>query len=99
MYFAIDGRKLIRQPHSVEIAPGAHDVSMTGDGRPLVRPGSPYVQINCTFGSDFSFEDVMAELRRLRANRGVHSITFEDLRLGDRLTLNAYMGAVTQNHV
>lgn len=99
MYLAIDGRRLIREPHSIEIAPYDQESSMAADGRPLVRPGSEFVQLNCTWGRDLSYQDVLAELDRLRANQGVHSITFEPRDSKKYLTFNAYMTKPRVLHV
>jgi len=92
MFLAIDNRPLIRQPHQIEITLPDAQVSMTADQRPLVIPPTPYATINCTWGRDASHEDVLAELTRLRANSGIHSITFEPWRGGRYMTINAYMG-------
>lgn len=92
MYFAIDGRRLIREPHTIEHQPYGHEVSLTADQRPQVRPGSEYSVLNCTWGSNFSYQDVLAELDRLRANRGVHALTLEGIRGQRYVTLNAFMG-------
>ena len=62
-------------------------------------PGGEYVVVNATFGRNLTYEGVLKELNRIRANRGVHSITFESLQGGRRLTVNAYMGIVRQAHV
>lgn len=100
MFLAIDGRKMIRQPHTIEIPPiASHEVAETADQRPTVKPGSRYVQVNCTFGRNYTYQDVMGELYRLRANRGVHSITFEPMAGKRYLTINAYMGEVSETHV
>jgi hypothetical protein len=91
---------MIRQPHTIEIPPiASHEVSETADQRPMVKPGSPYVQVNCTFGRNYTYQDVMGELYRLRANRGVHSITFEPMAGKRYLTINAYMGEASETHV
>ncbi|MDP2727240.1 MAG: hypothetical protein Q8P59_06820 [Dehalococcoidia bacterium] len=97
MFLAIDGRRVIRQPHMVEHQPEAHDTSMTADGRPLVRPSGNYTTFNLTWGRDFSYQDVLGELDRLRATRGVHAITLETIRGQRYLTLNAYMGKPRQS--
>lgn len=99
MYLAIDGRPLIRQPHTIEVVPQAHTQAYTADQRALVMPGGEYTVINCTFGRSLTYEMVMAELNRVRASRGVHSITFEPMRGGRRLTINAYQGVVREAHV
>lgn len=99
MYLAIDNRRVIRQPHQIEIVPYEHATGMTADGTPTVKPGSNYVQLNCTFGADLSYQDVLGELDRLRANRGVHSVTFEPMRGCQNLTINAYMGKPRVTHV
>lgn len=99
MYLAIDGLPLIRQPHSIEIVPQQHTQAYTGDQRALVMPGGEYIVVNATFGRGLTYEMVLQELHRNRAERGVHSITFEPLRGGRRLTINAYMGVVRQAHV
>ncbi len=99
MYLAIDGIPLIRQPHSIEVVPQQHSSGYTADQRALVMPGGEYVVVNATFGRSLTYEGVLAELHRVRADRGIHSITFEPLRGGRRLTINAYMGVVRQAHV
>lgn len=99
MFLAIDDRELIRQPHFIEVVTYPHDSVLTADQRPTVRPGSDYVQVNCTWGSDLTYEGVMREIHRLRANRGTHSITFEPMSGGRYLTINAYMGESSVSHV
>lgn len=99
MYLAIDGIPLIRQPHSIEIVPQEHGVAYTADRRALVFPGGEYVVLNCTFGRSLTYEMVSQELHRRRADRGVHAVTFESMRGGRRITINAYMGVVRQAHV
>lgn len=93
-YLAIDGIPMIRRPHRVRVRPGEHRVTMTADQRPQVQPGSEYSIVECTWGRSFSHQDVLSELRRRRANEGVHSITFQDGRGGreNLLTVNAFMG-------
>src|SRR3990170_5203170 len=92
MYLAIDGRRLIREPHSIELQPYAHETGMTAEQRPTVRPGSDFVTLNITWGDNFSYQDVVGELDRLRANRGVHAIGFEPIKGQRYLTINAFMG-------
>lgn len=92
MYLAIDGRRVIRQPHSIELQPYGHETGMTADQRPTVRPGSDHVVLNMTWGDNASYQDVLGELDRLRANRGVHAVTFEPMRGQQFLTINAWMG-------
>ena len=99
MYLAIDGIPLIRKPHTIEVVPQQHNQAYTADQRALVQPGGEYVVVNATFGRALTYEMVMAELNRRRASRGVHSITFEPMRGGRRLTINAYMGVVREAHV
>jgi hypothetical protein len=90
MYLAIDNRRLIRQPHTIEIVPDKGQRSMNGDGRPMWRPGGDYTVFNCKWGADASYQDVLRELDRLGMTRGVHAITLE-LYKGQFLTVNAYM--------
>jgi len=99
MFLAIDGRRMIRQPHTIEVVVGGQEVGQTADQRPTVRPGTRYVQVNCTFGRNLTYQDVMGELYRLRANRGNHSITFEPMAGKRYLTINAYMGEASETHV
>lgn len=99
MYLAIDGRPLIRQPHSIEIVLPEDQTAMTPEQRPLVFPGGERVVLNCTWGRNMTYEKVVTELGRVRADRGVHSVTFEP-RAGCRyLTINAWMGRPRQAHV
>lgn len=98
MYLAIDGRRMIRQPHQVEIVPPGHESSYTADERPLVRPAGNYTTFNCTWGRDITYQDVLGELDRLRGNRGVHAVTFE-LARGKLFTCNCYMGKPQYTHV
>jgi hypothetical protein len=91
MYLAIDNRRVIRQPHIIEIVPAGHEQGYTADQRPWVRPAGEYSVFNCTWGADYSYQDVLSELDRLRGNRGVHAVTFE-LRRDKYWTCNAYMG-------
>jgi hypothetical protein len=99
VYLAIDNRRLVRQPHQIEIVPAEHDATLTADGRPQVRPGGEYVTINCTWGESFTYQDVLGELDRLRANRGIHALTFEPSRGCRYLTVNAFMGKAALTHV
>ena len=99
MYLAIDNRPVIRQPHTIEIVPYDPASGFTGDGTPTVKDSGNYVTLNCTFGQDLSYQDVMAELDRRRANRGVHTITFDPLRGCQLLTVNAFMGKPRVTHV
>lgn len=99
MYLAIDGRRLIRAPHTIEIVPYESVNAFTADDRPTSRERRPYVVLNCTFGSNLSYQDVMGELDRLRANRGVHSITFEPRDGCQFLTINAKMERPRTTHV
>lgn len=101
MYLAIDGRKLIREPHTIEFQPLDTESGLTAEGRPFVRPKLDYHQVICTWGAEYSHSDVLNELDRLRANRGVHSLTIKGKR-GIFISLNAYMGkprytAIRQN--
>jgi len=99
MYLAIDGRAMIRAPHQIEVVPYESVNGFTADDRPTSRERRHYVVINCTFGSNLSYQDVMGELDRLRANRGVHSITFEPIRGCQYLTINAKMERPRVTHV
>lgn len=99
MFLAIDRRPLIRQPHLIEVAPYQHSQMFTADQRPMVTPGSRYVTVNCTWGRNLSHEDVLDELRRLKATTGIHSITFEPLRGQRYITINAYMGDTREAHM
>lgn len=100
MYLALDGRPLIRQPHQIEIVPYEHDAGLTADGRPRVRPGAEgYVQLNCTWGREVTYQDVLGELHRKRANRGVHSISFQPRHGCRPITVNAWMGQPRVTHV
>jgi len=99
MFLAIDNRRMIRQPHTIEVVPYDHVQGFTADQRPMVMPGSPYSVINCTWGRTLTYQDVMIELRRLRANQGVHAITFEPMRGQRQITINAYMGEARETHV
>jgi hypothetical protein len=92
MYLAIDNKPLIRQPHTIEVATYDFVQTFSADKRPMVVPGSDYATINCTWGRNSTYEDVLAEIERLRYNQGVHAITFEPQRGGKYLTINAYMG-------
>lgn len=65
---------------------------MTADQRPTVRPGSDHVVLNMTWGDNASYQDVLGELDRLRANRGVHAVTFEPMRGQQFITINCWMG-------
>ncbi len=101
MYLAIDRRELIREPHTIEISLPNEEVTETADGRPHVRPGGEYAVINCTWGNNVSHQDVLRELDRRRANRGVHAVSFE-LWGGDcheRVTLNCWMGRPKHTHI
>ncbi len=91
MFLAIDNRPLIRQPHTIEVVPRDLESGLTADGRPFVRPQGDFTTLVCTWGREVSYQDVLAELDRRRANRGVHAVTFEDRRVGRRATVNAYM--------
>lgn len=98
MYLAIDNRRMIRQPHQIEIVPMQHETGYTADERPWVKPAGNYTTFNCTWGSELSYQDVLGELDRLRGNRGIHAVTFELYR--DRLfTCNCYMGKPSITHV
>lgn len=99
MYLAIDNRRLIRQPHQIEIVPAEHASTLTADARPQVQPGGEYVTINCTWGESFTYQDVLGELDRLRANRGIHALTFEASKGCRYLTVNAFMGKAAITHV
>ncbi len=90
MYLAIDNRRLIRQPHTIEIVPDKGQRSFNGDGRPLWRPGGDYTVFNCKWGAEASYQDVLRELDRLGMTRGVHGVTFELYR-GQYLTVNCWM--------
>lgn len=99
MFLSIDNKVLIRQPHMIEIVPYQADQGFTADQRPMIFPGSKYVTVNCTWGRNITHEDVLAELRRLRANTGIHAITFEPLRGQRYITINAYMGEAREAHI
>lgn len=98
MYLAIDGRKMIRRPHQIEIVPPGHESGYTADQRPWVRPAGNYTTFNCTWGRDVTYQDVLSELDRLRGNRGVHAVTFELFR-DKHFTCNCYMGKPQYTHV
>lgn len=91
MYLAIDGIKLIREPQTLEFVPFEDGAGTSADRRPLVRPGSEYTALNATWGPDLSHTDVLQELDRRRANRGVHAISVRQ-KGGILHTFNAYMG-------
>lgn len=100
MYLAIDGRPMVRRPHGIGIRSlRTHDVTFNGQGRSQVFPEADQVQVVATFGRDLSYQDVMGELHRKRAHRGIHSITFEPIAGGRPLTINAYMGKPSQEHI
>lgn len=99
MYFAIDDIELIRKPFQIEIVPKDHRNLANADESSIIQPPSEEVQVLCTFGRNLSYEKVIAELRRRRADRGIHSITFEDSRTQKYLTINAYMGTSRIAHV
>ncbi len=90
MYMAIDGRRLIRQPHTIEIAPDRGRRGGTADRRPIWTPGGDYTVFNCRWGSELSYQDVLRELDRLGMTRGVHGVTFEIYK-GQYITLPCWM--------
>lgn len=98
MHLAVDGRRLIREPHTIELQGPEPEASLTADRRPFVRPPHRYTTFVCTWGSEYSYQDVLRELDRIRANRGLHAVTFE-IYNGQFLTVNAYMGEARPTHV
>jgi hypothetical protein len=91
MYLAIDNRPLIRQPHTIEYQVDEPAAGVSADGRPWARPQLGFVTLVCTWGREASYQDVLGELDRRRANRGVHGVTFEEPASHRRMTVNAYM--------
>lgn len=90
MYLAIDNRRLVRQPETIEIAPDKGQRSFNADRRPMWSPGGDYMTFNCKWGGTYSYQDVLRELDRLGMTRGVHAVTFEIYR-GRFLTVNCWM--------
>lgn len=98
MYLAVDKIPLIRKPHTIEFASPDDETVFTSDGRQQVHVAPEYATINCTWGADVSYQDVLRELDRLRANRGIHAITVEIL-AGRFFTFNALMGKARPTHI
>lgn len=94
MFLAIDNRPLIRQPHTIAVRFQEAQLQFSADRRPLATPAPWHATIECQWGGgNASHSDVLRELDRLRANEGIHAVTFETLRHADqRITLNCFMG-------
>ena len=97
MYFAIDRVPLNYPPDTIDIIANEVIPYQFVDGRnATVDPGG-CVTVNINYEGVIAQAAVL-ELHNRRMHYGLHTITFEDTRVGRLVTMNAYMPPVTQRY-